>query len=200
MSTAAQQVLSTAELLEIILVEVGREGNASSMRTLLFAQRVNMDFRAIIQRSKQIRRALWLENDPKRPGFRNPLIRSMTSDRAVIKFVKTYDYKLDPKLKAPTLPNSAAHYQQCGAGNLHWVVIKREGVIGEHDEALKQSWHGMMLVKGTKLTYRVYVQDVTVPEEYTGNVWVEEVVENAVEMWKFRKELETFGGDFGWKC
>lgn len=74
-STAVSRVLATAELLEMILVQLStsdgaqsfwyaREQVADNIMQLFSAQRVNVFFRNTIRGSMKLRRLMWLEQDP----------------------------------------------------------------------------------------------------------------------------------------
>ncbi|CZT15457.1 uncharacterized protein RCC_01313 [Ramularia collo-cygni] len=68
LSSAAPRVFNIPELLQMILLElrtnIGEPADIAKLKTLLLCQRVNKTFRATVQNSIDLRRALWFEQLP----------------------------------------------------------------------------------------------------------------------------------------
>lgn len=175
MPTATQKVFSTAELLEIILLEVVRDESASSMRTLLLSQRVSSDFCAGLQTSKKLRRTLWLEDGPVRPLIVNPLIASSTGAKHVfaMREINTTPYGSWQK-----------EYVNC-------ITIASRGLIDEETGVIiKQSWQKMCLAKGK---YRVQFQGaVNFFNDYDGVIPAAPTIRRATRLWKVQKGLKMW--------
>lgn len=173
MSTPAQQVFAIPELLEMVLCNLVKNQDARSMRTVLFAQRVNSEFRATIQGSHKLRRALWFEDAPSREPGLNPLIGSLKAlkDRR-------------PVFKFMTIKR--------GRKDVHYMYIAPWGVIDETTGlAIEQSWQKMLISKGGSKNYRMHFRGkISFFNNYYGDVQGAVIMQGLLKTWRSYKSME----------